>query len=293
MSIPYYPMYPTDFEADTSHLTLAEDGAYNRLLRLMWMTPGCSLPDDDKWIMRRMRASKKEYEAIIKPIICEFMKRKKGRVYSPRLRSEFENLNATFLKRQKAGKKGGRPKATENTQKKQKAGFDFDKGGPKQPDPDPEPEPISKERSKDRLSFCAENDSISEAFDCYNEMAKKAGLPVAMKLTKARNVSLKARLKDCGGVDGWRVACEKVAASPLCTGNNDKGWRASLDFMLRESSFAKIMEGNYDQKPTNNGSRQAANDRGMARKSLADEIEDRAARITAAQEAQRRASWKA
>ncbi|MCP5097247.1 MAG: YdaU family protein, partial [Chloroflexi bacterium] len=36
MSLPYFPMYPTDFEADTSHLTLEEDGAYNRLLRLMW-----------------------------------------------------------------------------------------------------------------------------------------------------------------------------------------------------------------------------------------------------------------
>jgi uncharacterized protein YdaU (DUF1376 family) len=31
MSLPYFPMYPTDFEAKTSHLTLAEDGAYNRL----------------------------------------------------------------------------------------------------------------------------------------------------------------------------------------------------------------------------------------------------------------------
>lgn len=51
MSLPYFPMFPTDFEAKTSHLTLAEDGAYNRLLRLMWMTPGCSLPDDDAWIM--------------------------------------------------------------------------------------------------------------------------------------------------------------------------------------------------------------------------------------------------
>ena len=33
--LPYFPLYPTDFEADTSHLTLEEDGAYNRLLRLM------------------------------------------------------------------------------------------------------------------------------------------------------------------------------------------------------------------------------------------------------------------
>jgi len=60
MSMPYFPMFPTDFEADTSHLTLAEDGAYNRLLRLVWMSPGCSLPDDDAWILRRMRCHSDE-----------------------------------------------------------------------------------------------------------------------------------------------------------------------------------------------------------------------------------------
>jgi uncharacterized protein YdaU (DUF1376 family) len=53
MSLPYFPMYPSDFEAKTSHLTLLEDGAYNRLLRLCWMTPGCSIPADEAWIMRR------------------------------------------------------------------------------------------------------------------------------------------------------------------------------------------------------------------------------------------------
>ena len=72
MSLPYFPLYPTDFEADTSHLTLAEDGAYNRLLRLMWMTPGCSLPDDDAWILRRMRCTSGEDSAVVLRIIAEF-----------------------------------------------------------------------------------------------------------------------------------------------------------------------------------------------------------------------------
>ena len=87
MSLPYFPMYPTDFEADTSHLTLAEDGAYNRLLRLMWMTPGCSLPDDDAWVKRRMRVNQETFDEVVLVVIDEFFIRKKGRLVSPALES--------------------------------------------------------------------------------------------------------------------------------------------------------------------------------------------------------------
>lgn len=137
MSVPYFPMYPADFEADTSHLTLEEDGAYNRLLRLCWMTPGCSLPDDPAWIARRMRVSLADFQRVVAPLLDEFFKRAKGRVFSPRLTREWEKVDETSKKRSEAGKKGGRPKAIEKQEKEEKAGFDFDKAGPKQPEPEP------------------------------------------------------------------------------------------------------------------------------------------------------------
>jgi uncharacterized protein YdaU (DUF1376 family) len=140
---PYFPMYPADFEAKTSHLTLAEDGAYNRLLRLCWMTPGCSIPDDDAWIARRMRVSSADFANVVRPLIAEFFRREKGRVVSPRLREEWEKVSETYAKRSEAGKKGGRPKGVENKQEQGKAGLSRAKAGPKQPEP--EPEPIKKE----------------------------------------------------------------------------------------------------------------------------------------------------
>jgi uncharacterized protein YdaU (DUF1376 family) len=132
-------MYPTDFEADTSHLTLEEDGAYNRLLRLMWMTHGCSLPDNQAWIARRMRVSMQEFESIVLPVIDEFFTRSGGRILSKRLREEFEKADETYKRRSEAGKKGGRPKASENKQENLKAGLSNEKAGPKQPEPEPEP----------------------------------------------------------------------------------------------------------------------------------------------------------
>lgn len=132
--LPYFPLYPTDFEADTSHLTLEEDGAYNRLLRLMWMTPGCSLPDDDAWIMRRMRCDAETFARVVAPVLAEFFSRAKGRVFSPRLSREFDAASGTHAKRVESGKKGGRkPKPLKNNDTEASPAL----GGPKQPEPEP------------------------------------------------------------------------------------------------------------------------------------------------------------
>lgn len=141
MSLPYIPLYIDDYEADTAHLTLLEDGAYNRLLRLLWRSPGCSIPDDDAWIFRRMRAHSEAEQEAIRSVISEFFERKNGRVISPRLSREFKKADQTSAKRSEAGKRGGRPKAIEKANKDEKPGFDFDKAGPKHPEPEPEPEP--------------------------------------------------------------------------------------------------------------------------------------------------------
>lgn len=139
VNIPYFPLYPTDFEAKTSHLNLEEDGAYNRLLRLSWMMPACTLPDDPAWIARRMRVDMATFERVVEPILAEFFKRANGRVWSPRLLVEWKKADATYKARSEAGKKGGRPKVIDNKEKDQKPDFYLDKGGPKQPEPEPEP----------------------------------------------------------------------------------------------------------------------------------------------------------
>ncbi len=133
MSLPYFPLFPTDFEADTSHLTLEEDGAFNRLLRLMWMTPGCSLPDDDRWIMRRMRVDQPTYDRVVSVVIDEFMTRKGGRIFSSRLAKEWQKTDLAHRKRVEAGKKGGLAKGAKTKEKPPSKA----KAKPKQPEPEP------------------------------------------------------------------------------------------------------------------------------------------------------------
>ena len=153
MSLPYFPLYPADFEAKTSHLALEEDGAYNRLMRLMWLSPGCSLPDDDAWVMRRMRVDEATFNRIVAPIIAEFCKRVGGRIFSPRLREEFEKADETYKRRSEAGKKGGRQKVSENKRKDTKAGLSLEKAGPKQSEPEPYNTPLTPKGGNDGGDF--------------------------------------------------------------------------------------------------------------------------------------------
>src|SRR5690606_31060409 len=70
----------------------------------------------------------------------------------------------------------------------------------------------------------------------------------ALRLTEERRAKLRQRLADAGGLDGWRAALDKLARSPHCTGQNDRGWRADLDFLLQKSSFLRLLEGRYDPR---------------------------------------------
>ena len=109
------------------------------------------------------------------------------------------------------------------------------------------------------------SDEIQQAVDAYNDAAQQAGWPQVQKLTPARRSAIKARLKDAGGIDGWMFALGKARASPHLCGQNDRGWTASFDFLTRQSSFAKLMEGNYDRSTARN-SRQTAADEALRRR---------------------------
>lgn len=88
----------------------------------------------------------------------------------------------------------------------------------------------------------------AEALEIYH--AECPDFPKVQKLTAKRRAALLARLRDVGGLDGWRAACRRAAQSPFLTGDNDRGWRADFDFLTRERSFTKLMEGAYDRKPS-------------------------------------------
>jgi hypothetical protein len=126
------------------------------------------------------------------------------------------------------------------------------------PEPLPEPEPkgsapdgappLPPDDDHFDLPAIVDRSEAGAAVRQWNATAEQFGLTQVQSLNDTRRKKLLARLKECGGLDGWTVALEKIAASSFLCGKNDRGWRADFDFVLRQSSFTKLMEGGYDNR---------------------------------------------
>ena len=251
MSVPYFRFYPTDYDADTAHLTLLEDGAYSRLLRVCWMTPGCSIPDDEAWIFRRLRVRGDDEKQAIRSVLNEFFQRAEGRIFNDRLTREFDQT----VERQEAASENGKKSSSKKSALKTN---DFISTNQNQ-------NQNHTEEGEAKASLSSGDDvqpidDIAIAVGAYNATAATAGWPRIQVLSKQRRSNLKARLKECGGLDGWVSALAKAKSSPHCCGQNDRGWTANFDFITRQSSFAKLMEGNYDDRQSPQQNRQSAAD---------------------------------
>lgn len=86
------------------------------------------------------------------------------------------------------------------------------------------------------------------AFEQYNAVALHLGLRQASKFTPERQKKITARL-NVYGEDGWKHALGQIQKSSFLRGHNDRGWRADLDWMLQASSFGKLYDGVYEDKP--------------------------------------------
>ena len=105
----------------------------------------------------------------------------------------------------------------------------------------------------DRPATSKKSETAGAAFELYNQTAARCGLPVARVLGNARKAALLNRVKDAGGLDGFREAMLKIEGSAFLRGKNDRNWRADLGFVCQAASFAKILEGAYGGGATISG----------------------------------------
>jgi uncharacterized protein YdaU (DUF1376 family) len=102
---PKMPIHIGDYKRDTGHLRAAEHGAYLLLLFHHWSTG--ALPDDDRQLSAIACMTPAEWKRS-KPIIQKFFK--DGWVHS-RVVSDLEEANASYERRARAGKEGGKARA--------------------------------------------------------------------------------------------------------------------------------------------------------------------------------------
>lgn len=129
--------------------------------------------------------------------------------------------------------------------------------------PDPQQEEVETETVPEghSLSPVKEKPKAKRATPCPYEKIRAAYAEALPALSQPRAVSeplkknMRARMAELRREEGLKTEAEivegfrrffaDVAATPFLLGENENGWRASLDWLMKAANFAKVRAGNY------------------------------------------------
>ena len=82
----------------------------------------------------------------------------------------------------------------------------------------------------------------------YNDTC--VSFPKVLALSEARKKAIKARLK-IYSLEDFKKLFQMAEGSRFLKGGNDRNWSANFDWLIKDSNMAKVLEGNYEDKPNN------------------------------------------
>jgi hypothetical protein len=240
--------------AGMATMSLEERGVYNTILDLLYLT-WRPLEDNPAYIAGHCMCAVQKLNPILNRLVekgklVRFIEGGQGYISNPAFDDEREAVKGPAKSR--SGRRS-REAATGQVEEKSAGVGEKSPGVEKNPpllDTNSEENqsvaPLEKTRqdkTEAKASFVAGSD-VQAAFALWNDLAGRIGLPVAKALTPDRRKQIKARL-DPDGLDGWREALSGVEASRHCRGQNDRGWKADLDFVCQAKSYQRLREGTY------------------------------------------------
>ena len=92
---------------------------------------------------------------------------------------------------------------------------------------------------KDRINY-------QQIADMYNNTC--VSFPRLTKLSDARKKAIKARL-NIYTVEDFQKLFTMAEESNFLKGKNDRNWSANFDWLIKDSNMAKVLDGNYTEKP--------------------------------------------
>lgn len=115
-------------------------------------------------------------------------------------------------------------------------------------DTEPFLEPITPVSSNEDTTPATEIDNqvtLDEVTEAWNDLAGDLGLPKISKLSPARRRKANCRIRE-HTFDDWAAALAAIRRSKFLCGDNDRGWRANFDWLIRPETLSKLLEGQYD-----------------------------------------------
>ncbi|AQX84011.1 hypothetical protein ELBR111191_14705 [Elizabethkingia bruuniana] len=93
---------------------------------------------------------------------------------------------------------------------------------------------------EEKEKSCAKNEK--EIIEYFHEQCST--LPRVQLVNDTRKKAIKARIKDVG-VERVMQVIRLTGESSFLNGENDRGWSADFDWIMKPTNFTKILEGNY------------------------------------------------
>lgn len=104
-------------------------------------------------------------------------------------------------------------------------------------------EDIEEEREEEKERDKIDYKGIVAAFNSIC-----VSFPSVKALSDARKKAIKARMNTYS-LDDFKTLFEKAEASSFLKGKNSSNWSATFDWLIKDSNMAKVLDGNYDDKP--------------------------------------------
>lgn len=92
---------------------------------------------------------------------------------------------------------------------------------------------------------------VQQAYDLWNEFARRNKWKVAEVLDSGRRAALRRAVKDYGGLVGLRASLEKITRSDFCMGRiapkeGRKQFKAHIDWFIQTATVRKVIENFYN-----------------------------------------------
>src|SRR5262249_32653184 len=243
MKIRHANFYPDEFLVGVGGLNPAEIGAYWVACSLMYSRGG-PIADDDAWIARACGCHVRTWRALKdRLVVAGKLTVQDGFITNSRVLREIERAQ----RRAKQSRDAAEASANARREAAEKEGEINDNNAITEA-----PAQIYGEPTKELTNQQTNKQGTAElerlAFDAFVAAAKRPPRwAVPAGLSESRRKSLRARITEAGGLDGFLAVLDKAEASHFIR-HEMKGW--CLDWFLKAANFTKVREGNYDLAPT-------------------------------------------
>ena len=222
---PAFQFYARDFLADINVqlMNMEQRGIYITLLSYAWLEKG--VPND----MRKLKLlcnNPENFEELIVDVLACF-EESDGKLYNKRM----ESVRAEQIERKEKASEAGKIGAKKRWQSHS--------------DPIATALPSDNSATATTTATASKKGPIYKAIvENYNDILGDT-LPQAKSINSKRKSLIRSIWKDNPDTAYFINLFSKVKDIPFLMGDNDKGWMADLDFILRPDKVTKIMEGSY------------------------------------------------